>query len=113
MTFWTSVLGREPLPRRWFRSACGVSRRTRHAGRDGTVEPCVAVDVVLLHRLAGDAGDDAGGVAHRECLGAGRCVLGAGVGVGARECRGGDRGDVLSLRATREPVLPVPPSTSV
>ena len=29
--------------------------------------------------------------------GAGRCVLGAGVGVGARECRGGDRGDVLGV----------------
>src|SRR5712692_1691050 len=63
-----------------------------HAGRDAAVDPCLAVDVVVLGWLAGDAGDDVGGVAHGERLGAGRCVLGADVGAGARECRGGDRG---------------------
>src|SRR5258707_15216855 len=30
--------------------------RGGHAGRDGTVDPCLAVDVVVLHRLASAPG---------------------------------------------------------
>ena len=51
----------------------------------------------MLRWLAADVSDDVGGFAHRERVGAGRRVLGAGVVVGARECRGGDRGDVLGV----------------
>jgi hypothetical protein len=69
-----------------------------HAGRDAAVDPCIAVDVVVLCRPAADVGDDVGGVADRERLGAGRCVLGAvaychgrGHDQPARQARAGER----------------------
>jgi hypothetical protein len=99
VTVWTSLLGREPWPEATVSVSAAehLAVRGRHAGRDGAVDPCTAGDVVVLRWLAGDVGDDVGGGAYGERLGAGRCVLGAGVGVGARECCGGDRGDVLGV----------------
>src|SRR5258708_20082309 len=42
--------------------------RGGHAGRDGAVDPCIAVDVVVLYRLAGDFGHDAAAVASPDRL---------------------------------------------
>jgi hypothetical protein len=51
----------------------------------------------VLDRSADNVADDLGDVGHGQRLGAGWCVLGAGVGLGAHQRLGGDRGDVLGV----------------
>src|SRR5260370_6877463 len=56
--------------------------RGGQAGRDAAVDPCIAVDVVVLYRLAGDAADDARGGAYGVLRGGSRCVHRAGAVAG-------------------------------